>query len=111
MKKPTKILIYLLLLASLQACGWLAPYQREIQQGHILDESAVAQVEPGMTQAQVSFLLGEPLLHSPAAPDEWLYIYQLRRGTELLDRKEVRIRFALDAAGQLRVSEIQRQNI
>ncbi|SFX57868.1 outer membrane protein assembly factor BamE [Marinospirillum alkaliphilum] len=109
MKKPTKILTYALFVLLLGGCSWLSPFKLDIQQGNILDEEAIAQLSTGMTEEQVVFLLGTPLLTAPDNPAQWDYIYQLRRGEKLLEREKLRLMFTPDDQGNLRLSEINHQ--
>ena len=52
----------------------------DIQQGNLLDEEDVEQVEVGMTRSQVRFLLGTPVVRDSFQADRWDYVYYLRRG-------------------------------
>ena len=75
-----------LVCASLGACQkvpmlpGLQPYRMDIQQGNRLEADAVEQVEVGMPQSAVQFLLGTPMLADPFHADRWDYPYYLRRG-------------------------------
>lgn len=106
MKKPTKILAFVLTFVLLSGCSWLAPHKRDIQQGNLLDEDSVEQLEVGMRQDQVKYLLGTPLVTPLDNPEQWDYIYQLRRGQELKARKRVSVFFEQADDGQLRVARI-----
>ena len=82
MQTPFKLrksaaLLAFLALALLQACS---PYRINIQQGNYLDEETIAQVEPGMTRAQVKFLLGTPLVADSFNENRWDYIFHYRNG-------------------------------
>lgn len=55
-------------------------YRMDIQQGNQLEPDAVEQVEVGMSQSAVQFLLGTPMLADPFHADRWDYPYYLRRG-------------------------------
>jgi outer membrane protein assembly factor BamE len=55
-------------------------YTIDIQQGNVLDEDAVVQVEVGMTRSAVQFLLGTPTVRDSFHPERWDYPYYLRRG-------------------------------
>ena len=55
-------------------------YRIDIQQGNLLDESVIEQVEVGMTRSQVRFLLGTPMVSDSFHHDRWDYTYYLRRG-------------------------------
>lgn len=57
-------------------------YRMNIQQGNLLEESAVNQVEVGMTRSQVQFLLGTPMVSDAFRRDRWDYPYYLQRGRE-----------------------------
>lgn len=55
-------------------------YRMDIQQGNLLEADAIDQVEVGMSQSAVQFLLGTPMLSDPFHADRWDYPYYLRRG-------------------------------
>lgn len=57
----------------LTACGSLV-YKQDIQQGNVLDDEAVAELETGMTKRQVQVLLGTPSIHSPFHQNRWDYM-------------------------------------
>jgi len=66
------------LAAGLLASGSACVYHMPIQQGNYLDPAMLSQVKPGMTRAQVRFLLGTPI--APVAFDDsrWEYDYYLK---------------------------------
>ena len=68
----------LALIAACLATGCV--YHMDIQQGNLLEPDAVEQVEVGMSQSAVQFLLGTPMLADPFHADRWDYPYYLRRG-------------------------------
>lgn len=53
-------------------------YRMPIQQGNFLDPKAIAQVQPGMTQSQVRYLLGTPMVPSAFDDSRWDYQYYLK---------------------------------
>jgi outer membrane protein assembly factor BamE len=53
-------------------------YHMPIQQGNHLDATAIAQVKPGMTRAQVRYLLGTPMVPGGFQNDRWDYDYYLK---------------------------------
>jgi outer membrane protein assembly factor BamE len=55
-------------------------YRIDIQQGNLLEEDAIEQVQVGMTRSQVQFLLGTPMVSDSFHRDRWDYAYYLRRG-------------------------------
>lgn len=61
---------------SLAACV----YRIDIQQGNLLKDKDIEQVEVGMTRSQVQFLLGTPMVSDSFHRDRWDYAYYLRHG-------------------------------
>jgi outer membrane protein assembly factor BamE len=55
-------------------------YRIDVQQGNRLDESAIDQVQVGMTRSQVQFLLGTPSIEDAFHQGRWDYPYYLRHG-------------------------------
>jgi outer membrane protein assembly factor BamE len=55
-------------------------YRIDIQQGNLLDDEDIAQVDLGMTRSQVQFLLGTPMIADSFHRDRWDYAYYFRRG-------------------------------
>lgn len=62
-------------------CGVI--YKVDINQGNLLDEATVEQLEIGMTKRQVQVLLGTPSIQSPFHQNRWDYTASIsRRGGE-----------------------------
>ena len=55
-------------------------YRINIQQGNLLDEEQIEQLEVGMTRKQVRFLLGTPMVDDPFHQERWDYLYYLALG-------------------------------
>jgi len=66
-------------LAAMLLCS-ACVYRIDIQQGNLLDESLIEQVEVGMTRSQVQFLLGTPMVSDSFHRNRWDYTYYLKRG-------------------------------
>jgi len=64
------------------ACAGLSGcvYRMDIQQGNLLEEDAVSQVEVGMSRSAVQFLLGTPMVADSFHAGRWDYPYYLRLG-------------------------------
>jgi len=65
-----------LALAALSGCV----FRIDVQQGNLLEEDAVNQVNVGMSRSAVQFLLGTPMVADAFHSDRWDYAYYLRRG-------------------------------
>ncbi len=61
--------------------GLLTPYRIDIQQGNFVSEEMVSQLKVGMTQEQVRFVLGTPLLNDMFHANRWDYAFDLKRGS------------------------------
>lgn len=73
MKKIINITVLTLLVSSfLTGC---AVYRPEVQQGNALDKETVAQLQRGMSKAEVAALLGTPLLQDNFRSDRWDYVF------------------------------------
>ena len=82
------ILPLLILLSSCSAVtelpGFLSVHKIDIQQGNIVDQKMVDQLKPGMTKAQVRFVLGTPLIADTFDQDRWDYHYRYIRAGDPL---------------------------
>lgn len=72
----SRIFLILFVSLSLTACGFLSPFKVNMGQGNIVTTETVALVSLGMTQEQVRFLIGTPVLTDPNNDDLWTYYYQ-----------------------------------
>lgn len=71
-------------------------YRIPVMQGNIIDQKKVDQLKVGMTKRQVQFVMGTPLLTDVFHDDRWDYVYQLRRGNDLLRDKRFTLFFEDD---------------
>lgn len=55
-------------------------YKIDIQQGNLLEDENVDQVEIGMSRSAVEFLLGSPMVADSFHQGRWDYPYYLRNG-------------------------------
>ena len=55
-------------------------FRLDIQQGNVITQEMIEQLELGMEKRKVRFILGTPLLTDPFNEDRWDYLYSLKRG-------------------------------
>ena len=67
------IFIFALCTFSLSAC--IKPFQPAIQQGNIINNSSLQEIESGMSKQEVLYILGSPMLTDPFNSDRWDYFY------------------------------------
>lgn len=74
----------------------LTPYKIDIQQGNHVTQEMVEKLRPGMTRAQVKFILGTPLVVDPFRNDRWDYVYLYNKAGEITEQRRVSILFEND---------------
>ncbi|AOY00008.1 outer membrane protein assembly factor BamE [Jeongeupia sp. USM3] len=90
-------LVAALMLSGCGVMNWLTPYKLDIPQGNEVTADLVGQLKPGMTRAQVRFLLGTPLLTDPFHANRWDYVYSDARGGTLEQKKTFAVFFDGDS--------------
>lgn len=76
-----RTLIGLLLLATLAGCSdFPGVYKINIPQGNNISQETIDQLRPGMTTAQVRYLMGTPLVVDTFSPQRWDYIHTYKKG-------------------------------
>jgi outer membrane protein assembly factor BamE len=90
----------MLIAALLQGC----PYRINIQQGNLLEEEALDQIQLGMSRSAVQFLLGTPMIADAFHEQRWDYAYYFRQGRS----REVEQRWIVVYFEQDRVVRIER---
>jgi outer membrane protein assembly factor BamE len=100
MRNVLTLLISLTVLTA--GCSWLEfPSVRKvtIQQGNIFDQEMIDKLRPGMTQSQVQFVLGTPMIADTFNKKRWDYYYSqtARDGGETAER----VTIYFDAEGNL----------
>lgn len=81
MRRIASALLLTILVTILSGCNLV--YRQDIQQGNVIDDDSVAQLETGMTKRQVAVLMGTPSVQSPFHSDRWDYMNTFsRRGAD-----------------------------
>lgn len=91
-----KSLALIIILSPLFACSTLefpGVYKLPIEQGNIVTEEMVSQLEPGMSTGQVEFVLGTPLIRDSFASDRWDYLYVLRKPDDTVEKQRLTVYF------------------
>lgn len=71
-----KSILVLCALFSLSACSLFPPpYKAPVTQGNLVTKEQLSQLKVGMSQSQVLYLLGTPMVRDTFKPNEWHYMY------------------------------------
>lgn len=71
------ILTLLLGFATLSGCMFPGVYKLNVQQGNIVTQDMLDKLKPGMTERQVIYVMGNPVLRNPYEIQRWDYLYTL----------------------------------
>ncbi len=90
-----KILTIIFSLIFLTACGsrLLTVHKIDVQQGNALDSEKVDKITIGMSQEQVRYVLGSPIISDSFHPDRWDYVYFFLPGYGEKQRKQLTLIF------------------
>ncbi len=97
----------LLLLAGCSSVPSLL-YKIDIQQGNVITHEMLGKIKPGMTRAQVRFVLGSPVISDAFHGNRWDYVYRLEQEGRLIEQHRITAFFEDDrlthTEGRLRPS-------
>ena len=75
-------------------CALTRLFADGVQQGNVLTQEMVSQLKPGLTQDQVRFILGSPMLVDMFHANRWDYVYRLQKGkTNEVERARLSVFF------------------
>lgn len=77
----------------------LEPYRPDVHQGNLITQEMVDQLHVGMTQMQVQFLLGVPLLRDMFHQNRWDYVYYVN--PRHADEQKRRLTVFFDEGGRM----------
>ncbi|MDC0072748.1 outer membrane protein assembly factor BamE [Gammaproteobacteria bacterium] len=83
-------LIILLLIFS---CSLPRVYEVVVSQGNLIDEDMMEKLEVGMTESQVKYVLGSPLIADTFTPNRWDYYTSVTQGNKKLTEKKITLYF------------------
>lgn len=74
-------------------------YRPDINQGNYLTPTDVAKIHTGMTQQQVAYTLGTPMMNDPFGTSTWFYVFRQQPGHEKVTQQTLILTF--DSSGVL----------
>jgi len=79
-----KIIVTAMLSATvaMSGCSLFSVYTIDLPQGTAITQAQAQNLQVGMSQAQVLYVLGSPAIKDTLEPKRWDYIYDYKAGTE-----------------------------
>ena len=75
-----KVITLLLSILLLSSCSIPRIFQVVISQGNLVDQEMLDKLEIGMTESQVKFVMGTPLISDTFYPNRWDYFTSVTQG-------------------------------
>jgi len=76
---------------------WSVVHRIDVQQGNVITQDVINQLEPGMSRRQVQFVAGSPMVADVFHQDRWDYLYHLKPGKGEVTSEHVSLFFEEDA--------------
>ena len=68
-------------------------FQVVINQGNLIDQEMLDKLEMDMTESQVKYLLGTPLISDTFSPNRWDYLTSVSQGNKVFSQAKVTLFF------------------
>lgn len=75
----------------IQACSFPGVFKINVQQGNIITQEMLDTLKPGMTQKQVHFVLGKPVLENLFDPTFENYVYTYQKGGGEIQQQTIKV--------------------
>ena len=89
-----KLILPLLLgIALTTGCSFPEMYKVVISQGNLVDQEMIDKLEVGMTESQVKFVMGTPLISDTFYPNRWDYFTSVTQGETIYTNQKITLLF------------------
>ncbi|MEM1143238.1 MAG: outer membrane protein assembly factor BamE [Pseudomonadota bacterium] len=91
-----RALLFCALCGILASCGFVGfpgVYKINIEQGNLVTQEMIDQLQPGMSRRQVRFIMGSPLVEDTFDTSRWDYPYIIRNGNNIIRQAKVSVHF------------------
>ena len=75
------------------SCSFPRTYQVVISQGNLVDQEMIDKLEIGMTESQVKFVMGTPLISDTFSPNRWDYFTSVTQGETIYTKQKITLFF------------------
>ena len=88
-----KVITLLLSVLLLSSCSIPRIFQVVISQGNLVDQEMLDKLEIGMTESQVKFVMGTPLISDTFYPNRWDYFTSVTQGENSFTNQKITLYF------------------
>jgi len=88
-----KVISLLLSVLLLSSCSIPRIFQVVISQGNLVDQEMLDKLEVGMTESQVKFVMGTPLISDTFYPNRWDYFTSVTQGENSYTNQKITLYF------------------
>ncbi len=71
-------------------------YRIDVQQGNVITQEMLAQLQPGMDKKKVNFIMGSPAIEDTFHSNRWDYVYTFQPGHKRAEKRHVTLYFEDD---------------
>ena len=93
MKLSLKKTLLLFISIFIAGCSIPKTYEVVIAQGNLVDQEMIDKLEVGMTESQVKFVMGSPLISDTFYPNRWDYFTSVTQGSETFTEQKITLYF------------------
>src|SRR5690606_38591202 len=90
---PSSALALSFICLSIAGCVFPGVYKLDVQQGNIVTQDMLDKLKPGMTERQVVYVMGNPVLQNPYNNKQWEYRYSLEERDVVTHTYHIRVFF------------------
>ena len=93
MKISLQNILLLFIGVIIASCSIPKTYEVVISQGNLVDQEMMDKLEVGMTESQVKFVMGSPLISDTFYPNRWDYFTSVTQGTKTYTEQKITLYF------------------
>lgn len=103
--KLIALCIFSLMISACSTSHFPWVYRIDVEQGNIVDPDNLQQLTVGMSQRQVKYLLGSPMLQDTFNQDRWDYFHSFESGKGIVGRELITLYFDGDKLTKIEKKE------
>tara|TARA_Y100001970_G_scaffold122539_1_gene151915 strand:+ start:51 stop:380 length:330 start_codon:yes stop_codon:yes gene_type:complete len=93
MRVNHKNFLTLFICVYIASCSIPKTYEVVIAQGNLVDQEMIDKLEVGMTESQVKFVMGSPLISDTFYPNRWDYFTSVTQGSTTFTEQKITLYF------------------